>query len=237
MANYGEEAEDLANVQGALVINMGSVTPESIPNYLQAVRVYNARGGPVLFDPVGAGATKIRRAAVKTLMNGGYFDVIKGNENEITTVLGQHAQQQRGVDSGSSNTSPQGKARLVQTLATRERNVAIMTGATDYLSDGERTYAIHNGTSYLGKITGSGCTLGTTIAAFLAIPKGDKLLTALSGILVFEIAAQRASKRSDVKGPGTFVPAFLDELSEVMQRSIQNKWEWLAAANVEEVDI
>lgn len=70
-----------------------------------------------------------------------------------------------------------------------------MTGTVDYLSDGERTYAIHNGHSLLGIITGSGCTLGTTIAAFLAVHKEDKLLAALSGILMYEIAAEQAAVR------------------------------------------
>jgi thiamine-phosphate diphosphorylase/hydroxyethylthiazole kinase len=70
-----------------------------------------------------------------------------------------------------------------------------MTGTVDYLSDGERTYAIHNGHSYLGNITGSGCTLGTTIAAFLAVHKEDRLLAALSGILMYEIAAEQAAVR------------------------------------------
>jgi len=237
MANYGDEAEDLAELKGALVVNMGTVTPDGITNYLQAVKAYNAKGGPVLFDPVGAGATSIRKAAVKSLMNGGYFDVIKGNESEIITVLGQTAQQQKGVDSGGSKTSAQDKARLAKQLAARERNVVLLTGATDYLSDGERTYAIKNGTAYLSQITGSGCTLGTTIAAFLAVQKEDKLLAALSGILVFEIAAEQAARRSSVLGPGTFVPAFLDELSGIMKHPTLDNWSWLAAAKVEEMDV
>lgn len=145
MANYGAEAADLAALDGALVINMGSVTPDGLANYVQALRAYNARGGPVLLDPVGAGATQLRRDAVKTLMAGGYFDVIKGNEGEITTVAGESGVQQRGVDSGSSTLSETDRGRLVKRLAARERNVVLMSGVTDYLSDGERTFAVSNG--------------------------------------------------------------------------------------------
>ena len=43
----------------------------------------------MLFDPVDIGATAIRRQSVKTLLSNGYFDVIKGNENEIVMVLGE----------------------------------------------------------------------------------------------------------------------------------------------------
>jgi thiamine-phosphate diphosphorylase/hydroxyethylthiazole kinase len=53
MANYGEEAADLAKLGGALVINMGTVTPEGLKNYGQALKAYNAAGRPVVLDPVG----------------------------------------------------------------------------------------------------------------------------------------------------------------------------------------
>ena len=237
MANYGEEAKDLAGLGGALVVNMGTVTPDGLNNYVQAIRAYNELGGPVLFDPVGAGATAVRRQAVKTLMSNGYFDVIKGNENEVATVLGESIVQQKGVDMSVSTTDESAKAQLVMRLAARERNVVLMTGKTDYLSDGERTYAIKNGHHYLGNITGSGCTLGTTVAAFLAVYKGDKLLAALTGILMYEIAAEQAGKREDVKGPGTFVPAFLDQLYNIAQSAAKDDAEWLQAANVEKLSI
>lgn len=236
MANYGEEAKDLAELGGALVVNMGTVTPDGLTNYVQAIRAYNEVGGPVLFDPVGAGATAVRRQAVRTLMENGYFDLIKGNENEIATVLGESMVQQKGVDTGASTTDESAKVQLVKQLAARERNVVLMTGETDYLSDGERTYAIKNGHHYLGNITGSGCTLGTTIAAFLAVHREDRLLAALAGILLYEIAAEQAGRREDVQGPGTFVPAFLDQLYRITESALEGDSEWLQAAKVEKLN-
>ncbi|KAF3354034.1 hypothetical protein VdG1_00291 [Verticillium dahliae VDG1] len=53
MANFGDEAVDLAALGGALVVNMGTVTPEGLDNYAKALRAYNAVGQPVVFDPVG----------------------------------------------------------------------------------------------------------------------------------------------------------------------------------------
>ena len=235
MASHGEEAKDLARLGGALVINMGTVTPDGISNYIDALKAYNRISGPVLFDPVGAGATSIRKSAVKTLMSNGYFHFIKGNENEIRTVLGEITGQQKGVDSGTSTSDEREKVRLVKTLAARERNVILMTGKTDYLSDGARTYAIRNGHAYLGSITGSGCTLGTTVASFLAVYKDDVLLAALSGLLMYEIAAERAAMREDVKGPGTFVPALLDQLYLIAADASQDDIGWLKAAKVEKI--
>jgi len=239
MANYGKEAEDLCKFNGALVINMGTVTPEGIDNYLVALRAYNSAGVPVLFDPVGAGATAVRREAVKTLMAGGYFDVIKGNEAEITQVFGQSAEhQQHGVDSGTSRLDDAAKARLVRDLAARERNVVVMTGATDFVSDGERTFVVKNGHEYLGLITGSGCVLGTTIASMLAVHRQDKLLATLSGLLLYEISAEVAMETGSVKGPGTFVPVFLDELYRVSKATAWGGVDHLARAWIfENLDI
>jgi thiamine-phosphate diphosphorylase/hydroxyethylthiazole kinase len=218
MANYGEEASDLSKLGGALVVNMGTVTPEGLANFQQAISAYNAAGGPIVLDPVGAGATSVRKAALSTLMSAGYFDLIKGNEREIMAVARASGyeltdtSQQRGVDSGSILFTLEQRAYIVSHLAARERNVVLMTGATDVISDGVRTYAISTGHEYLGKITGSGCTLGTTLSAYLAANPEDKLRAAVAGLLHYEIAAEWAAERADVKGPGTFVPAFIDEL-------------------------
>jgi len=236
MANYGEEAKDLCKLGGALVINMGTVTPDGLQNYAQALRAYNLQGGPVVFDPVGGGATVIRRNAVKTLMAAGYFDVIKGNEGEIKTVFGTVVQQ-KGVDSGVSTLNDLEKATLVRDLATRERNVVVMTGRIDFVSDGVRTFAVRNGHELLGNITGSGCVLGTTISIMLAVCREDKLLAALAGLLHYEIAAEIASGRGDVKGPGTFVPALIDELYNIRNLASVGDASWLERAKVEAVDI
>ncbi|KAL8722278.1 MAG: hypothetical protein Q9181_007523, partial [Wetmoreana brouardii] len=237
MANNGDEAPELAALGGSLVINMGSVTPEAIGNYERAAQAYNACYQPILFDPVGAGATKLRREAVRTLMGNSYFEVIKGNENEIRVLLGDGRNQQKGVDSGDSASSDLDKATLAKNLAVQEQCVVVLTGKTDFLSDGTRTYTIRNGSEYLGHITGSGCTLGTTIAACLAVHREDKLLAALSGILMYEIASERAGVREDVKGPGTFVPAFIDELFNVAQSALKPSATWLASAKVEVINV
>jgi thiamine-phosphate diphosphorylase/hydroxyethylthiazole kinase len=212
MSLNGPEAVDLAKLGGALVINMGTVTSDLLDTYLMGMKAYNATGNPVVFDPVGGGATSVRKAAIKQLLAGGFFDVIKGNEGEISAVIGTSNVQQRGVDSGTSASTPAQKATMVKSLAQREQCVVLMTGQTDFLSDGIRTFGISNGSPWLGRITGSGCALGSVIASYVAVYRGDKLLAALAGILHYEIAAERAAERADVKGPGSFIPAFLDEL-------------------------
>ncbi|KAK1071453.1 thiamine biosynthetic bifunctional enzyme [Friedmanniomyces endolithicus] len=229
MSNNGLEAGDLAALGGSLVVNMGTTTPEIRSNHLKALAAYNAVGGPVVLDPVGAGATQQRREGVKALMAGGYFDVIKGNEGEIRTVAGAEGVKQHGVDSGASQLDLGGRITLVKATAARESNIVLMSGGTDVISDAKRTFTISNGHKYLG----SGCTLGTTIASVMAVEREDKLLAAMAGILMYEIAAERAGEREDVKGPGTFVPAFIDELYHIREECVRGNGKWMEAAKIE----
>jgi thiamine-phosphate diphosphorylase/hydroxyethylthiazole kinase len=53
MSNYAEEAADLAKLGGALVVNMGTVTPEGLANYVRAIQAYTAAGRAIVYDPVG----------------------------------------------------------------------------------------------------------------------------------------------------------------------------------------
>lgn len=185
-------------------------------------------------DYHSAGATSLRRAAVKTIMANAYLDVIKGNEGEIKTVFGDSGAQQRGVDSSSTLDASQ-KAKLVSDLASREKTVVVMTGKTDFVSDGERTFSIDNGHEYLGLVTGTGCTLGTAISAAIASRPADRLVAVIAAILHFEIAAEIAASRPEVRGPGTFIPAFLDELYRIRQATASDDLTWLERAKVKSV--
>lgn len=182
----------------------------------------------------------MRRAAVREILASGYIDVIKGNESEIGTVYGSGGGGggggQRGVDSSNTLTHEQ-RSRLVRDLAAREGAVVVMTGKTDLVSDGGRTVAVANGHEYLGAITGTGCTLGTTISAAVAAwDGGDRLAAVVAGILLFEIAAEAAAGKGGVEGPGTFVPAFLDALYRIRTRTSEGDISWLDAEKVTMVE-
>ena len=47
--------------------------------------------------------------------------------------------------------------------------IVVLSGVTDYITDGQRVVALSNGHPLLGQITGSGCMLGTAVAYVLAI--------------------------------------------------------------------
>lgn len=60
MADAEEEQADLARIPGGLLINFGTL--DAFDGMLAAGRHANQNGKPVVFDPVGVGATAFRRA-------------------------------------------------------------------------------------------------------------------------------------------------------------------------------
>ncbi|ORY81579.1 THZ kinase [Protomyces lactucae-debilis] len=206
MSEIKEEAEDLAKVNGALLVNMGMLRDAS--ETCLTIAANNRLGKPVIFDPVGGGATTFRRNTVKFFLDNAYFDLIKGNAGEIQAVAGR-ASMMRGVDSlDASNLSD--RCALAKDLANKLGNIVVISGVEDVVSNGDLTAVVRAGHQYLGDVTGSGCSLGSTLSACLAVSPHDKFSAALAGLLLYGLAAERAAVSA--QGPGTFVPAFIDAL-------------------------
>lgn len=80
--------------------------------------------------------------------------------------------------------------------------------------------------------------MGTVSGAFLTTHPKDKFLAVLAGILMYEIAAENAASADNVRGPGSFVPAFLDELYAIRQAALKGDHSWFAGrAKVEEIQL
>ncbi|KAF3224311.1 hypothetical protein TWF191_006093 [Orbilia oligospora] len=234
MSDNLEEVADLAAIapHSACLVNMGTSGPGERRLYLQAIRENNKAGKPVVFDPVGAGATGMRKETVKWVLDEcGYVDVIKGNEGEIRTIAGEGIRM-KGVDSDSAG-GVDDLIKVVKGVAGRERNVVVTTGATDVLSDGVRTVLVNNGHPFQALVTGMGCALGSVICAALAVNKDDKLMSCLAAVLLYNVAAERAVKKDGSRGPGSFSGAFLDELYEIGEICARGESGWLDGVKVE----
>lgn len=60
MAHALDEVEEMVALAGALVINIGTLDGPWIEAMPRAGRAARARGVPVVLDPVGSGATRLR---------------------------------------------------------------------------------------------------------------------------------------------------------------------------------
>jgi hydroxyethylthiazole kinase len=212
MAHAIEEVREMVAYAGALVLNIGTLEESWIEAMLAAGEEANARGIPVVLDPVGAGATTLRTTTTERIRSAIRVAVVRGNAAELATIAGMEAKI-RGVDSVSSG-APDSVARLA---AARFGGAAVVSGAVDYVADATRVAEVRNGHPLMGRITGSGCMATAIVGAFLAV-EPDPFLAGAEAMIAFGIAGELAAERS--AGPGTFHPHLMDAVAALDEATI-----------------
>jgi hydroxyethylthiazole kinase len=207
MAHAREEVEEMAAIAGALVLNIGTLSPHWVEAMLIAGRVANERGIPVVLDPVGAGATTYRTETARRILDELDVTVLRGNAGEVATLVGVDAEV-RGVESIASGGDP---AELARQAGRQLGLVASVTGPVDHVSDGETVVAIANGHPMMAAITGTGCISSAITGCFLAVNREAPLAAAVEALVAFGVAGEDAA--SGAKGPGSFHVALYDELA------------------------
>jgi len=205
MAHAVEEVEEMASVAGALVLNIGTLSQPWIEAMLLAARAANGAGVPVVLDPVGAGATRLRTDTAKRILDEAEIAVVRGNQAEVATLAGREAEI-RGVESISAEAG----ADLASAAAAQLGCVVSVTGPVDHVSDGEGTIAISNGHELLGTVTGTGCMSTAMTGCFLAVAADRPLEAAAEALVAFGVAGEDAAVGA--KGPGSFHVALYDAL-------------------------
>jgi hydroxyethylthiazole kinase len=207
MAHAREEVEEMTRLAGALVINIGTLSPHWVEAMLIAGKTANAADIPVVLDPVGAGATTYRTETARRILDEVDVAVLRGNAGEVATLVGVEAEV-RGVESMATGGAP---ADLARAAAENLGLVAAVTGPVDHVSDGERVLAVANGHELLGAVSGTGCMSSAITGCFLAAKKDDPLAAAAEALAAFGAAGEDAAR--DAKGPGSFHVNLYDALA------------------------
>jgi hydroxyethylthiazole kinase len=216
MAHAREEVEEMVGLAGALVINIGTLSPHWVEAMLAAGRAANAKGTPVVIDPVGAGATRYRTETAARLLDEMDVTVVRGNAGEIATLVGVEAEV-RGVESMAVGGDPADLAReAARTLGV----VVAVTGPVDHVSDGETTLAVANGHELLGTVSGTGCMATAITGCFLAV-NGSPLEAAAEALAAFGVAGEDAA--NEARGPGSFHVALYDALYNLDPASLDRR--------------
>ncbi|MCG0278330.1 MAG: hydroxyethylthiazole kinase, partial [Thermanaeromonas sp.] len=205
MAHSIKEVADMVRLAQALVLNMGTPDEALVEAMLLAGKAANEAGIPVIFDPVGAGATPYRTDVAQRIIREVKVDILRGNSSEIACVGGWGGRT-RGVDAAGAPVEP---AEMAVRVARKLRTVVAITGATDYISDGQHLLAVDNGHHMLTVVTGTGCSATTVIAAFRAV-EADGLAAGAAALAYFGLAAEKAAE--GCRGPGSFQEALWDAL-------------------------
>jgi hydroxyethylthiazole kinase len=217
MAHAREEVEEMVRLAGALVINIGTLSPHWVEAMLLAGRAANEAGVPVVLDPVGAGATTYRTETARRILRDVDVSVLRGNAGEIATLVGVEAEV-RGVESMGTANEP---AELARIAARSLGLVASVTGAIDHVSDGERVLAVANGHELLAAVSGTGCMSSAITGCFLAAKKDESLEAAAEALAAFGVAGEEAAR--DAKGPGTFHVNLYDALAALEPETLDER--------------
>jgi len=198
MAHAEEEVCDMVGIAQALVLNIGTLEPAWIRAMALALQAAREKGIPVVLDPVGAGATPYRNAALSGLLQTGAPTVVRGNASEIMSVAGLAAVT-RGVDSAASTHEA---ADAAQALARKLGAVVCVSGADDLVVDASgRRATLSNGHPWMTRVTGVGCSASALVGAFAAV-QPDAWRATLAAMACLGVVGEMAVERTQAQGGG-----------------------------------
>ena len=205
MAHWTSEMEEMTAIAGALVINIGTLDDKWIEGMIAAGLAASRRGTPVVLDPVGAGATSQRTEAALKIIEQCRPTIIRGNASEIMALVDAGIKS-KGVDSSVSSDDALESAKR---LAAATGAVVVISGETDYITNGTDVYTVEGGSPIMTSVTGMGCTATAVVGACAAVVT-DPMVAATAAMALMSLAGERAAEYS--RGSGSMLVNLLDEL-------------------------
>jgi hydroxyethylthiazole kinase len=216
MASEIQEVEEMAGHAAALVLNIGTLNAQTVEAMVVAGKAAAARKIPVVFDPVGVGATAYRTAVAERIIREVSPSVIRGNMAEIKILSGIRTEV-KGVDSVADETDA---AAVAGRLAKELNCVVAVTGKVDIITDGSQLTRLDNGHVMLTRVTGTGCMTSSLVGSCCAV--SDCFSGAVTGIAVMGIAGEIAHQRLAAgEGTGTFRIHLFDAVSTMDDATIR----------------
>jgi hydroxyethylthiazole kinase len=216
MAHAAEEVADMAQIASALVLNIGTLTPEFVAAMKAAAQSANKKGIPVILDVCGAGATKLRDDKCLELINDTRIDIIKGNASEVARIAGEDVRT-KGVDATEVGSD---LAAIARRLAAKKNCTVVITGREDIVADKDHVFIVRNGHPLMASVVGTGCMAASVIGTFAAVEK-DLPFAAVAGLVCYEVAAEQAA--AGAKGPGSFKEKLYDAAYSLDAKTVAKK--------------
>lgn len=235
MAQDKKEMEEITQISSATLINMGVPSDEKIAAYIVAGKAANRLGHPVVFDPVGVGASNYRKSCAEEILKNVNPDIIRCNQEEAKVLLGLNREiRSNGVESSIKLTESEQEKTAIA-LANKFNTIAFISGSLDTISDGNIVLKIDGGDSRMRRVSGTGCMLSALCALFAAgmyaaseneknvsnIEDNEKYFyAAYSAGKVWKETAKNTGFLADIngKGIGTYHSMLFDELEKAMEK-------------------
>ena len=216
MADDKDEVAEITTICGGLNINIGTLNSRTIASMLIAGKRANELNHPIVLDPVGAGASKLRTETAMKLLEEVKFTVIRGNISEIKT-LASGSGTTKGVDADVSDKVTEenldSAVAFAKAFAAKTGAVIAITGAIDIVADSEKAYCIRNGHPMMSAITGTGCQLSAMTAAFITANPEHPLEAAAAAVCTMGYAGEIAHSRlTEMDGNSSYRNYIIDAI-------------------------
>lgn len=226
MADDVNEVEEITAVCGGLNINIGTLNSRTIEAMLVAGRKANELGHPVVLDPVGAGASKLRTETALQIVRETKLAVIRGNISEVKT-LAAGSGTTKGVDADTADAVTEETldeaVAFAKATARLLGTVIAITGAIDIVTDGEKAYCIRNGHPMMSTITGTGCQLSAMTAAYVTANPEHPLEAAAAAVCAMGLAGEIAYRRLTAEdGNSTYRNYIIDAIFRMTPEQLRS---------------
>ena len=224
MADDPEEVEEITALCAGLCLNIGTLNARTIPSMLAAGKHARALGHPVVLDPVGAGASRLRTETALRILDEVHPTVVRGNISEIRTLaIGSGTTQ--GVDANAADAVTEetlaATADFLRGFAARAEVIVVVTGAIDLVTDGVTVYAVRNGRVEMGRVTGTGCQLSALLAAALAVEPLGLLASVAETVALMGVAGEIAcAQMGERDGNATYRTRIIDSIYCMMDEEL-----------------
>ena len=190
MAGHPDEVAAVAAGAGAILINLGTISPEgerAIPKLLAVAQEHRI---PLVLDPVFVELSPLRLRLVGDVLAS--FDVlVRGNATEMA---------------------------VLEPLFVPKRDIVrVTTGAVDRIETEGRSLSLAHGHAWMTKVTGLGCASSALVAACRAV-EPDPMIAAAAALTAYGIAGEIAAERA--AGPGSFAMHLIDALAGLDEVSL-----------------
>lgn len=225
MARDFREAEEVTALCQGTLLNTGVPDDNLQKACVLAGKKANQLRHPVVLDPVGVGASTLRRQFLKNLLDEVQPDIIRCNQEEASVLCSfrnntKLTEAHAGVESALHLTDDSLQALASRTAALYHCTVLI-TGEKDVVSDGNFSCFLTGGDSRIRRITGGGCMLSALCALFVSASVSPYDAAKTAGE-IWRATAREAGLRTGTSSgnPGSFHTYLFDALdNEIFERS------------------
>lgn len=224
MTDEPSESGEMTAISNGLLINLGTLNLNTIKAMQNSIKMANSLNLPVVLDPVGVGASTLRNETAINFLKEYKFSIIKGNISEIKFLNGEKSIA-KGVDASLKdlNDDVLNRVNLAKELSKKTDAAIVITGKIDVVAFKNEAYLLKNGSSLMGKFSGSGCILGGICTAFLA-SNTNPLKSAIMGVLTECIAGELVRGKNVLSDMGSmkFKNGLIDEIYLIDDKKIQD---------------